>query len=180
MNTERQRIVSNPKPASYGINDLLEWAEELPPAASRPTVAERDLGVDQPRCDSRIEEMMLWSLHDCGFRLARDGASRSLGLLCPQKEIALPAFTAHVDFAILRKATPTRLVRIALELDGHNFHQRTKEQVTRDYRRGRELARAGWIVIRFTGSEIYRDAGACALEVSGILIDAVSRIREGR
>lgn len=53
---------------------------------------------------------------------------------------------------------------IAVECDGHEFHDKTKEQAQRDKARDRFLVTAGVKVMRFTGSEIWRDPTACALE----------------
>lgn len=54
---------------------------------------------------------------------------------------------------------------LAVELDGHDFHERTKEQAQRDKARDRALAAAGYRVLRFTGSEVWRDAGNCVDEL---------------
>lgn len=43
--------------------------------------------------------------------------------------------------------------KVALELDGHEFHERTKEQVTQRNRRDRDLQTAGWTVLHVSGSE---------------------------
>jgi len=48
--------------------------------------------------------------------------------------------------------------RYAIELDGHEFHERTKEQAQRDRERDRNLAAIGYQVLRYTGSEIYKDS----------------------
>lgn len=45
-----------------------------------------------------------------------------------------------------------------VECDGHEFHERTKEQAERDRSRDRAVQAMGWRIIRFTGSELYRDA----------------------
>lgn len=50
---------------------------------------------------------------------------------------------------------------IIVELDGHEFHQKTKQQVERDYERNRIIQGAGFQVIRFTGSEVYRNPRKC-------------------
>lgn len=52
-----------------------------------------------------------------------------------------------------------------VECDGHDFHERTKEQAARDRSRDRRLQEAGFRVFRFTGSELYRDPLGCAVEV---------------
>lgn len=54
---------------------------------------------------------------------------------------------------------------IAVECDGHDFHEKTREQAQRDKSRDRILSSEVAKVIRFTGSEIYKDPWACANEV---------------
>ncbi|ALN73550.1 endonuclease domain-containing protein [Aureimonas sp. AU20] len=54
---------------------------------------------------------------------------------------------------------------VVVECDGHAFHNITKETVSRDRRRDREMQAAGWRVLRFTGSDIHRSAFDCADEV---------------
>ncbi len=74
-------------------------------------------------------------------------------------------------------ALESRFGGLAIEADGHDFHERTKDQAAHDRRRDRVLQSAGWIVLRFTGAEIWRDADACAGEV----LDHMARLeREGR
>ncbi|ACL58471.1 endonuclease domain-containing protein [Methylobacterium nodulans] len=54
--------------------------------------------------------------------------------------------------------------RVVVECDGHEFHERTKEQAARDRSRDRALQARGCVVMRFTGSEVYRDPVRCACE----------------
>lgn len=49
---------------------------------------------------------------------------------------------------------------LAVELDGHDFHERTKEQASSDRARDRALLALGTTTIRFTGSDVYRDPKA--------------------
>lgn len=51
---------------------------------------------------------------------------------------------------------------LVIECDGHNFHERTKEQAAKDRSRDRELTNLGYEVYRFTGSEIWTDPWDCA------------------
>lgn len=55
--------------------------------------------------------------------------------------------------------------RIAVELDGHDFHERTKEQVAYRNERDRDLQADGWTILHFSGSELYRDPVKCATSV---------------
>jgi very-short-patch-repair endonuclease len=56
---------------------------------------------------------------------------------------------------------------LVIECDGHNFHERTKEQAARDRSRDRWMVSEHITVLRFTGSEIWRDAEECADQVFG-------------
>lgn len=76
------------------------------------------------------------------------------GELEPQIEINANGHRYRADFAIPSK-------KIVIELDGHEYHK-SKEQRTNDARRERDLQTAGWKVIRFTGTEVHRDAYKCA------------------
>lgn len=44
-----------------------------------------------------------------------------------------------------------------IECDGHEFHEKTKEQAKHDKQRDRFLVSKGYKVLRFSGSEIYND-----------------------
>lgn len=60
---------------------------------------------------------------------------------------------------------------IALEVDGHDYHK-TKEQRSYDAKRDRDLLKLGWTTLRFTGSDVFKDADAVAAEVMSILDEA--------
>lgn len=51
---------------------------------------------------------------------------------------------------------------VIVELDGHDFHERTKAQAAADKSRDRYLTGEQYRVIRFTGSEVYADPFGCA------------------
>lgn len=59
--------------------------------------------------------------------------------------------------------------RIAIECDGHDFHEKNREQAQRDKARDRFFATEGVTTLRFTGQEIYRDAAGCAREIEFML-----------
>jgi very-short-patch-repair endonuclease len=56
-------------------------------------------------------------------------------------------------------------VKLAVEIDGHEFHEKTKWQAARDKRRDRDLVCEGVFVMRFTGSEIHQGASDCVQQV---------------
>jgi very-short-patch-repair endonuclease len=85
-------------------------------------------------------------------------AARTEGLfLCCQ----FPVGPYRLDFA----DPPTK---VAIETDGQDWHA-SKEQRTHDARRDRYLTEEGWRVLRFTGTEIYRDVQRCVKQVVDIV-----------
>ncbi|MGR0185520.1 endonuclease domain-containing protein [Azospirillum aestuarii] len=85
----------------------------------------------------------------------------------------------RVDFLIVCKfECSVQAHYIVVECDGHDFHDRTKEQAARDKKRDRDLASVGCHVLRFTGSEIVRDAKGCATQVAQFLHELESRFRK--
>lgn len=59
--------------------------------------------------------------------------------------------------------------KLAVECDGHDFHDRTKQQAAYDRARDRELVLLGVTTIRFTGSEIAHSVERCADEAIRVL-----------
>jgi very-short-patch-repair endonuclease len=54
---------------------------------------------------------------------------------------------------------------ILLECDGHDFHERTKEQAAHDRRRDLLAQQDGFSILRFTGSQIHKDLYGCIYDV---------------
>ena len=67
----------------------------------------------------------------------------------------------RADFAVPR-------LRLAIEVDGKEAHA-SPEQQERDCVRDQDFLAHGWRVLRFTGSEIFRDVAACILEILTII-----------
>ncbi len=57
---------------------------------------------------------------------------------------------------------------IAIECDGHEYHDRTKQQAAYDRARDRDLLRLGITTIRFTGSEIHHSIDRCVADIYDI------------
>lgn len=104
------------------------------------------------RCQSPIEQLLAIDLV-----LAMWMSDGIIQRVMPQWEIETDEGKFRVDFAIEAGGVPwaPKLVRIVVECDGHEFHEKTKEQAQRDKARDRALQRAGWVVLRYTGSEIF-------------------------
>jgi very-short-patch-repair endonuclease len=67
----------------------------------------------------------------------------------------------RVDFLVPSK-------KIVVELYGYEYH-RDKRKLTQDAQRERYLQMKGYQVLRFTGSEVYKDATQCVDEVLAII-----------
>lgn len=96
--------------------------------------------------------------------------------ITPQAEVA-DGYRA--DFVIEFAPDAPPFVRlVVVECDGHDYHERTKEQAKRDKARERAITASGLPVFRFTGSELYRDAESCVEEIidhtQGVLLDAIN------
>ena len=58
---------------------------------------------------------------------------------------------------------------MVVECDGHDYHERTKEQARHDKARDRWMIGRRLLVLRFTGSEIWADSIRCATEVAHVI-----------
>lgn len=105
------------------------------------------------RCIREIAKLM-----DLG-KLARD-------IACMQ-QVKIGRY--RVDFLIAGPSMADEsYVTLAIECDGHEFHEKTREQAARDRKRDRFLTMCGYFPVRFTGSEIWHDAVGCAEETANI------------
>ena len=127
--------------------------------------ANYDYGL--PWCGSPAEQNFLaaavWSLGTEDYRYRwpsvwspESNVPLTYGLLLvPQK----PVGRYRVDFALYPH-------RLAIEIDGHDHHERTKEQATKGKRRARDLQLAGWTVLPFSGSDVWNDPFGCCEDVN--------------
>lgn len=135
---------------------------------------DRDVKRALARCESPIEVQLALALlavgdEDGPFLRRVDPiagtkpspiAKGRAGALYLQYPLKLEGRSIRLDFALIRGAK-----RFAIETDGHDFHEKTKEQAASDKSRDRLLTAAGWTPIHFTGSEVYRNANQCADDV---------------
>ncbi len=93
-----------------------------------------------------------------------DPKEKWASFLIPQYRMFNHAF----DFAII-SVNGTHSKTVLLECDGHDFHERTKEQAARDRSFDRKVQAAGGTFLRFTGAEIVKSPRACAVEVERLV-----------
>lgn len=145
-------------------------------------------------CESPIERLFIGAfIAGAKFRMQSVGIhlhKHDMDLVCldgaraeyqvqPQKVIG----EFRVDFLITQEITPkpnekppangdlARLeTRLVVECDGHNYHEKTKEQASRDKARDRTLQTCGFRVFRFSGSDIWQDPMKCSDECLDFLM----------
>lgn len=93
--------------------------------------------------------------------------------LCPQVEIPTDAFNYRIDFLFEQHGR-----KIAIEIDGHDAHK-TREQRTHDAQKDRFMKSRGIETLRFTGTELHRDAVACAKEFFRMALPEIALLTEG-
>lgn len=99
-------------------------------------------------CESPIERQLLQALFS---------AKTPIDGIVPQHHVG----PYRLDFAVMGEG----MRPIGIECDGHDFHEKTKEQAARDKRRDRYFVGKGWRILRFTGSEIYKSPQSCVREI---------------
>lgn len=113
------------------------------------------------QCESLIEELfclyLMVAAKETGF------ADSAFCLIHPQKEIKCQDKAYRVDF-LIEAQIKGQICRLIVECDGHDYHERTKEQAKADKQRERAIKLFGYELIRFTGSEIYNNPFECAIE----------------
>ena len=89
--------------------------------------------------------------------------------LCPHEPVSTENGSYSVDFLIVPDDPLLDKINVAIELDGHEFHEKTKGQVQKDKARERAIVQQGVTVLRFSGSEVVRNTRGCVEEVETFL-----------
>ncbi|MFS0560104.1 DUF559 domain-containing protein [Terribacillus sp. 179-K 1B1 HS] len=123
--------------------------------------------IDSPIEQLLAVELQLYqSLYSDWFKRYDEYAN--IDEIATQREVVVKDKHYRVDFMV-RCYAKDKLHFFAIECDGHEFHEKTKEQVRKDKQRERALLSKGIKVIRFSGSEIWNDAAGCAKEAYEIM-----------
>lgn len=162
-----------------------------------------DMVFDQ--CGSPIEKMFLSALicacnnKEIGLSLYSDDRHPYFENLAPQASSCLHIYPQEqigdyrVDFLLtlilndhltfLEDESDVLISgksQLVIECDGHDFHEKTKKQASRDKERDRALQDCGYIVFRFSGSDIYNDAFNCVIESIEHLFSRIIREEIGK
>lgn len=73
--------------------------------------------------------------------------------LTPQADLG----NYRADFLFTINDVEGKEQKLVVEMDGHDFHERTKAQAAHDKARDRWMTGEGYQVMRFTGSEVWRN-----------------------
>lgn len=141
--------------------------------------ANSSFGVASTFCESPIEVLLLAALmfvtveEDFSCTYGGPLVDSSTLTLLPQARVG----PYRLDFLLTYDCgvSPYEPIHLAVECDGHEFHERTKQQAQRDKQRDRFLQGAGYRVLRFTGAEIWADAASCAEQVEETLRQLIHR-----
>ena len=122
-------------------------------------------------CESPIEQLLsielerlnLLDIHKFNPYIDVVGIEKQATIQCDKKKY-------RVDFLIPVWYKNQGGICFIVECDGHNFHEKTKEQVKKDNERIRDLQKNNYEIIRFSGSEIYNGAYKCANEIKNIIM----------
>ena len=130
------------------------------------------------RCESFIERQFLVALlftEQFTFDVPRDVgiAEDADGVILGQQ---IPVNGWHIDFAMRKRGWDGR---IAIELDGHRFHNLTPEMVKKERVRERDIVMAGFRIIRFTSNEVMNDPLSVARQARHIVM-TLSRVERPR
>lgn len=171
---------------------------------------ERTLWDAEDLCESTIEVTMLHALivagsQFCDVVLNIGDMKRSLNIPFPSSgaPVLIIEPQGHVeDYRVDFLITETDAVSagflgqtfgckiepfsasVVVECDGHEFHEKTKAQASRDKKRDREIQKHGLPILHYTGADLWRDAIACADDATSMIakinLSAVHRLRRSR
>ena len=120
-----------------------------------------------PEIESPIEKMFFleWAFQDM-FAIYYDDIR-----MIPQYKDYEITGKYYVDFMVIGFCNHPL---IAIEIDGHDFHQKTKEQVRHDKERERFITKNVVKLLRFSGSEVYDNPTKAVNEI----IELINKIEE--
>lgn len=153
---------------AFGLNGNKRLKDENIPEALKWVTLNLKL-VKSPIEAPMAVELCFITLHPTYLRACRQHEIWPDFRVLPQARIA----GYVVDFLVTSTHEGTKK-RFAVECDGHDFHERTKEQAAHDRKRDRALLTEGIPTLRFTGSEIWRDPIGCGDQVAGYIAASVA------
>jgi very-short-patch-repair endonuclease len=115
-----------------------------------------------------------WVYSESGYRqaLAEGKVDNRSFILVPQWPIE---DVGLVDLAVFIPLLNRHRPLVVVETDGHQFHERTPEQASKDRRRARMLQRLNIAVLPFTGTDVVRSSEEFAQETVDFIVADMRR-----
>jgi very-short-patch-repair endonuclease len=160
------------------------YAQQILDAPTTNLITHAGLGL----CESEIERVLLTNfvlnagqIHPLFFKPSEGFNSQDIDavsdllkyphsrviLITPQKTWKKYRIDFEITSVLFDPGSEARLIdkTIFVECDGHDFHERTKDQAKRDRSKDRAIQSAGIKILRFTGSEIWSNPLSCTNEI---------------
>ena len=134
----------------------------------------KPIAEKSPRLGSPLERaFLLW------FTAYATVFDRQVGLV-EQHEVEVGGHRYRIDFTpcVQSELHDPMLTQVAVELDGHTFHEKTLEQVTARNARDRALQGAGWTVLHFSFAEFTADPVRCCEQVCETALQWYAKSKE--
>lgn len=96
-----------------------------------------------------LEEIFESPIERIMYHRLMDFAKSQYGAIYIECQVPIGKYFA--DFVVSYRPSEKKVV---IECDGHEFHERTKEQVSRDKERDRYMTKQGFSVFRYSGTDI--------------------------
>jgi len=147
------------------LNGFLESVFEDMTDSFANVIKEIESPIEEMLCAAILAEALLqvnlvvFQGNDDGVSFGSDGPDTIR--VFPQHKIGKYRVDFYLEYVDLSVQGTKKLI---VECDGHDFHERTKEQAQRDKSRDRILQRVA-PVFRFTGSEIWKADYDCAYQI---------------
>lgn len=130
-------------------------------------------------CESPIEQLLSLRLNDLRYGFNYWNPFIDMSWISNNQEIICKNGKKYrLDFYFIVDYKNQETVKFDIECDGYEFHQKTKEQVECDNQRQRDLQNEGFEIIRFSGSEIWKDVRKCVNEIQNIILSKCKYIQE--
>lgn len=119
-------------------------------------------------------ESPMESLLHAGVEIALALTSYDLPTMRRSNQAVMGNYRA--DFLYSITGPDGQIKHLVIEVDGHDFHERTKEQAARDKARDRWMTGMRYEVMRFAGSEVWANPIECGNQI----LDRMLVLRTGK
>lgn len=142
-------LIHNSEKCWQGFWKWQDWEQEYSELMGLEAVRDCKKEIECLPQMNPIEQIAFFALHEFGIESI------------PQKQLGKYRVDFLVDKCVFLREGGYKNVEVVVECDGHDWHEKTKEQAKRDKSMDRYLQDLEFRVYRFTGSEIWQTNGQC-------------------